>query len=56
MVVHLPGKQEVVGWNPTGRADFFLSVVPFPLFLFPLAYTLITILSVHEVHEIRSET
>ena len=33
VVVHLPGKQEVVGSSPTGRADFSFFLSFLPLFL-----------------------
>lgn len=43
VVVHLPGQQEVVDLSPTGRADFFLSLV-FTFIPFLLTYAFITIL------------
>ena len=39
VVVHLPEKQEVVGLNPTGRAEFFLYFSSSPCDLFTLHHS-----------------
>ena len=45
VVVHLPGKQKVVGSNPTGRTEFFFLLFLSTFLL--LTYALFTILSVY---------
>ena len=48
LIAHLPGKQEVVGSNPTGRAEFSLFLSFLSTFLL-LTYALFTTLSVYQV-------